>query len=378
MINVPLSLYIHFPWCIRKCPYCDFNSYTLQGDLQEKKYIETLLRDLSLDLSFVQNREIISIFMGGGTPSLFSANSMQILLDGIRQQLSLAKDCEITMEMNPGAVEHDNLSGYLAAGINRLSIGIQSFSPQQLKALGRVHTQEEAINVVANAQAAGFSNINLDLMYALPQQTVEEALHDLQQAIALKPQHLSWYHLTIEPNTEFFNKPPIQPEEDICIAIEEQGKTLLQHRGFSQYEISAYSIDAAHQAKHNRNYWEFGDYLGIGAGAHSKITNLSTGIISRYTKHRTPNKYLADTTTLISNTRVLSEHDNIMEFLFNALRLAHGIPISYFSERTGKDLSAIKTQLSQAQEKGWLIIENNTLTPTKLGQRFLNNLLELF
>jgi len=375
--SIPLSLYIHFPWCVRKCPYCDFNSYALNGKLDETTYINALIEDLNNDLKFMQNREIQSIFMGGGTPSLFSPTSMAILLQHIRTKLNLSTTCEITMEMNPGAVEHGNLKGYREAGINRLSIGVQSFNPEQLLKLGRVHNATEAITITEQVKNAGFDNFNLDLMYALPGQTVTEALQDLQQAVQLKPQHLSWYHLTIEPNTEFYRRPPQLPDEDMSIAIENAGKEFLKQHGFSQYEISAYSIDAQHQAIHNRNYWEFGDYLGIGAGAHSKITNLNTGVITRYWKQRTPKNYLGDN-DFLAGERVLNEEDKIVEFMFNALRLTHGFCKETFKERTGLEFRMIESTLKQAELKGLISIQGNTITPTNLGSQFLNDLINLF
>ena len=378
MYQIPLSLYIHFPWCVRKCPYCDFNSHALNGKLDEESYIIALLSDLDNDLHYVQDREIVSIFMGGGTPSLFSAESMQRLMDGIRQKLHLAKNCEVTMEMNPGGVEHGNLPGYRIAGINRLSIGIQSFQPEQLKKLGRVHNQTEAIEIVSKVKTAGFDNINLDLMYALPQQSVHEALSDLQQAIDLQPQHLSWYHLTIEPNTEFYRRPPTLPDEDTSMAIEAAGKDLLVKNGFQQYEVSAYSKTPELQAQHNCNYWEFGDYLGIGAGAHSKITDLKTGKITRYTKHRTPRKYLANSAPFISNERVLTEQDKIIEFMFNTLRLTAGFSSKLYTTRTGMPQTTIAPLLTQAQQRGFLLVNEHRISPTALGQQFLNEMLGIF
>ena len=269
---------------------------------------------------------------------------MAVLLRHIREKLNLSKNCEITMEMNPGAVEHGNLKGYREAGINRLSIGVQSFNPQQLQRLGRVHNATEAIAIAEQVKIAGFDNFNLDLMYALPGQTVTEALQDLNQAIQLKPQHISWYHLTIEPNTEFYRRPPQLPDEDTSIAIENAGKEFLKHNGFHQYEISAYSIDAKHESTHNRNYWEFGDYLGIGAGAHSKITDLNTGVITRYWKQRTPKNYLGEN-DFFAGERRLTEEDKIVEFMFNALRLTQGFYKETFKQRTGLEFKMIESSL---------------------------------
>lgn len=377
MSHIPLALYIHFPWCIRKCPYCDFNSYKLNTELDEPSYINALVEDLINDLPYVQDREIISIFMGGGTPSLFSPESMEQLLTKIRQHLVLSSTCEITMEMNPGAVEYGNLLGYKEVGINRLSIGVQSFNPQQLKTLGRVHNHLEATEVVYKAQQAGFDNINLDLMYALPQQSVEEALADLQQALQLKTQHLSWYHLTIEPNTEFYRRPPQVPDEDTSIAIETAGKNLLQQSGFFQYEISAYA-NRERSCHHNLNYWEFGDYLGIGAGAHAKITDLKNMEITRYWKQRTPRNYLNRQQNFLGGERVLTLEDKITEFMFNALRLTHGFSSGLFSQRTGLDISYLDKMLDKAQQKAFLEVTNSRITPTSLGLQYLNDTVQLF
>lgn len=374
---IPLSLYIHFPWCIRKCPYCDFNSYKLTSPLNEHTYIDALLEDLKADLIYVQNRPITSIFMGGGTPSLFSADSMEYLLSSIKNHLTLSPHCEITMEMNPGAVEHGHLAGYRSAGINRLSIGVQSFQPHQLKKLGRVHNDMEAVNVVHRAQESGFNNINIDLMYALPEQTVEDALFDLQKAIDLKPQHLSWYHLTIEPNTEFYRTPPKLPDEEVSIAIEIAGKKLLKESGFQQYEVSAYSTKK-HESQHNKNYWEFGDYLGIGAGAHSKITDLKTGEITRYWKQKVPASYLNAEKNYVAGKRVLTEADKITEFMFNALRLAEGFPVTLLTERTGLTVEHMSAPLALSQQKGLLAVNKTHIKPTPLGYQYLNEAINLF
>ena len=340
------------------------------------------MHDLQHDLAYVQDRQIISIFMGGGTPSLFSPESMNQLLTRIRQHLSFVSDCEITMEMNPGAVEHGNLTAYRTAGINRLSIGIQSFDPAQLKKLGRIHSDTEAKDIVGKAQQAGFDNINIDLMYALPQQDVAGAIADLQQAIDLKPQHLSWYHLTMEPNTEFYRQPPVLPDEDTSMAIESAGKEFLRQAGFQQYEISAYSTDPKRRARHNLNYWEFGDYLGIGAGAHSKITNLNTGVITRYWKQRTPRNYLVKENAL-AGERILTSADKVTEFMFNALRLNAGFPRELFMERTDLTLEDENSQgptlaLQQAQQRGLLEIDDTSIRPTPLGLQFQNELIHLF
>lgn len=374
----PLALYIHIPWCIRKCPYCDFNSHAVRDSIPETQYIDTLLQDLALDLQQIDsNRPLISIFIGGGTPSLFSATSIEKLLAAINKKLNWASDIEITMEANPGTVEYERFAGYRSAGVNRLSIGIQSFQKNQLKNLGRIHDDQEAIKAAETAHKAGFNNFNLDLMFGLPDQTIADALFDLKTALALSPSHLSWYQLTIEPNTFFAYKPPVLPEDEKIWEMQEQGCELLAQHGFRQYEISAYSLPEKN-CRHNRNYWEFGDYLGIGAGAHSKITDIAKNIITRSWKIKNPRDYLAPHLALYSNEQTIKPIELPFEFMLNALRLYQDIPIELFEQRTGLPITTIETQLNLAQTKGLLYWDQNTIRPTELGRRFYNNLVEIF
>jgi putative oxygen-independent coproporphyrinogen III oxidase len=373
----PLSLYIHFPWCIRKCPYCDFNSHTLRAELPEKAYIDALLEDLDQQLPKVFGRPIISIFMGGGTPSLFSPAAISTLLDELKERLELSTDVEITLEANPGTVEYQRFAGYRAAGINRLSIGIQSFQAQQLKALGRIHDGQEASDAVAAAQAAGFSHINLDLMHGLPGQCLEEGLADLHRALELEPTHISWYQLTIEPTTEFAVKIPKLPIDDKIDELQEQGKSLLAKHAYTQYEISAYARDGA-ICVHNRNYWEFGDYLGIGAGAHSKLTDEKNQTIIRQWKHKNPKAYLEKKTGFLGDEKPILKNELAFEFMLNALRLYWSIPKQLFEQRTGLAFSTLAKPLAEAQNLQLLCVHENTLSLTERGKRFYNDLVALF
>lgn len=375
--QIPLSLYIHFPWCVRKCPYCDFNSHALKQELPEMAYINALIADLEQDLPRIWGRGISSIFMGGGTPSLFSAAAMDHLLTAIKSRLRMAADIEITMEANPGTVEQSKFEGFRQAGINRLSIGIQSFQADKLKALGRIHDQHQAIQAAQTAKQAGFNNFNLDLMHGLPQQTIAEALQDLETAIGLGPTHLSWYQLTLEPNTFFYRHPPTLPEDDMIWEMQEQGKNLLASCGFSQYEISAYARNNL-QSRHNLNYWEFGDYLGIGAGAHSKITDFANMTVRRLHKVKHPKDYLDSNKSFIAEEKIVSATELPLEFMMNALRLNKTISIRLFTERTGLDLSVIDNELNQAKRLGLLNVDSGNITVTRDGQKFLNNLLEIF
>ena len=383
----PLSLYIHVPWCVKKCPYCDFNSHRSTGDIPEEAYINALLRDLETERANVQRRSIDSIFIGGGTPSLFSAKAYKTLFQGIRSMVSIADDAEITMEANPGTYEHERFEAYHYAGVNRLSVGVQSFQDDKLLALGRIHCGDEARQAIIGS---GFENINIDLMHGLPGQTLKDALYDLQQAVDLKPTHISWYQLTIEPNTVFYSKTPALPMDDTLWDIQESGQALLAEAGFKQYEISAYS-QPGKRSRHNLNYWQFGDYIGIGAGAHGKITNLSTGQIFRNWKTRMPADYLAaDHFSPIQGSlmsgfeagrRVLTLEELPVEFMMNALRLNEGVDLNDFVARTGASLDGIHQPLQRAQEKGLLEpIRKNvaTLQPTASGRLFLNELLALF
>lgn len=377
IILPPLSLYIHIPWCVRKCPYCDFNSHAAQDTLPEAEYINALLADLATEKDRVYQRPIQSIFIGGGTPSLFSAHSLEQLINSIAKQFSLADNIEITLEANPGTAEQQKFADYYQLGINRLSIGVQSFHSTQLQALGRIHSAQEAINAAAMAHKAGFTRLNLDLMHGLPQQTPQQALADLQQAIALQPDHLSWYQLTIEPNTAYWSHPPILPEDEALWAIQEQGQALLAEQGYQQYEISAYAKSASAQAKHNLNYWNFGDFIGIGAGAHGKLTHPD-GTIYRNWKTRVPKDYLAANGQFQAGQRQLNEAELPIEFMMNALRLTEGVPTNYFQERTYLPLTSIATICAKAQQAGLLASDEKRLVATPQGLLFLNNLLEYF
>jgi len=375
---LPLSLYIHIPWCVRKCPYCDFNSHAIKDEpIPEAAYVEALLQDLEQDLPLVWGKRVSTIFFGGGTPSVFSPESIEKILQGVRARIPVLPNAEITLEANPGTVEQNKFSAFKAAGINRLSIGVQSFNPKHLKVLGRIHDDKEAQQAILAAKAAGFDNFNLDLMFALPQQTIDEALTDLDTAIRFAPNHLSWYHLTLEPNTLFFIKPPKLPNEAIQNEIFTKGKAFLAEHGYQQYEVSAYSRQGQHPCAHNVNYWEFGDYLGIGAGAHSKITLPNEGSIIRLAKHRHPKAYLKNSDK-IDTRRTLTPSDRILEFMMNALRLNQGVPLQLFEERTGLSRTQLAPMLSKAKAKGLLTEDPNQLRASHLGQQFLDDLVGYF
>ena len=373
----PLSLYIHLPWCVRKCPYCDFNSYRLGEELPEQAYIDALIRDLDQDLPRVWGRRIQSIFLGGGTPSLFLPDSIDALLSAVRARLPFDADSEVTLEANPGSVDLGRFKGFREAGVNRLSIGVQSFEEEKLRALGRIHGREEALRAADAARAAGFDNFNLDLMFGLPNQTVEQALADVRTAIDLAPDHLSVYQLTIEPNTAFYAAPPELPDDDIRWTMQQQLQEVLRDNGYQQYEVSAYAREGK-RCKHNLNYWRFGDYLGIGAGAHGKISDAEG--ISRTRKINQPNAYMgkAGTAQGITDDRRLSQEDAIVEFMINALRLTDGFPVPLFQERTGLPISVAMNALKTAEQKGLLTRGARTICPTDTGRRFLNDLLCLF
>lgn len=373
----PLSLYVHIPWCIKKCPYCDFNSHTSTQVIPEKAYITALLDDLAQQQGYIQGRTIQSIFIGGGTPSLFSGKSMSELLEGINQQLTLSANCEITLEANPGSSEQNKFLDFRSAGINRLSLGVQSFNAGHLTRLGRAHSSQEAHTAINAAQQAGFTSINIDLMHGLPDQKTDNALDDLATAIAYNPQHLSWYQLTIEPNTIFYSQPPTIPVEDTLAEIQDEGQALLAKHGFTQYEVSAYS-QAQSQSRHNLNYWQFGDYIGIGAGAHSKITQLSNRQIYRRWQTRLPEDYLNPEKTYVAGERLLTEDELPLEFMMNVLRLNDGAPSVFFSQRTGLDLTKTLPTLKQLQQRGLIARSDQSLKTTPLGHRFLNEVLEFF
>ncbi|WP_211830205.1 radical SAM family heme chaperone HemW [Kistimonas asteriae] len=373
----PLSLYVHVPWCIQKCPYCDFNSHTAKGELPERDYVNALLQDFETSLDAIQGRTLHSIFIGGGTPSLLSPSAYERLFAGLRQHIDFSDEIEITLEANPGTFEQDKFTGFRQTGINRLSIGIQSFQDDKLKKLGRIHHGEEAQRAVEMAFTAGFTNINLDLMHGLPNQSQDDALFDLTTAIALKPTHLSWYQLTIEPNTVFYSRPPVLPEDDALWDIQEAGQALLAESGYQQYEISAYS-QPGRQSRHNLNYWQFGDYIGIGAGAHGKLTLLEEDAILRNWKTRFPADYLNPAKPFEAGHRTLVEEDLPLEFMMNALRLNQGVEARYFSQRTGLMLEKISNTLKQADGLGFITLRNNKIAPTTQGSLFLNEVLELF
>ncbi|NNJ18655.1 radical SAM family heme chaperone HemW [Pseudomonas putida CSV86] len=372
----PLALYIHIPWCVRKCPYCDFNSHTASANLPEEEYVDALLADLEQELPAVHGRPISSIFFGGGTPSLFSAKALGRLLAGVEQCIPFASDIEITLEANPGTFEQEKFKAYRQLGINRLSIGIQSFQQSKLEALGRIHNGDEAIRAADMARNAGFDNFNLDLMHGLPDQTLDEALADLQQAIDLGPTHLSWYQLTLEPNTVFWNQPPELPEDDILWDIQEAGQALMASHGYRQYEISAYA-QPGKAARHNLNYWSFGDFIGIGAGAHGKLSHPD-GRILRTWKTRLPKDYLNPAKAFKAGEKLLPLDELPFEFLMNALRLTDGVEATLFSQRTGLPMDQLKEARREAEQKGLLQVEPTRLVATPRGQLFLNDLLQYF
>ncbi|MEX6501919.1 radical SAM family heme chaperone HemW [Pseudomonas zhanjiangensis] len=372
----PLALYIHIPWCVKKCPYCDFNSHAAGPQLPEEDYVKALLADLDADLAHVHGRELSSIFFGGGTPSLFSAGALGRLLQGVERRVPFAADIEITLEANPGTFEQAKFRDYRALGINRLSIGVQSFQAAKLKALGRIHDGDEAIRAADMARAAGFDNFNLDLMHGLPEQSLEDALGDLRTAIDQGPAHLSWYQLTLEPNTVFWNQPPSLPEDDCLWDIQEAGQALLAEHGYGQYEVSAYAR-AGKAARHNLNYWTFGDFLGIGAGAHAKLSSPA-GVIQRSWKTRLPKDYLDPSKRFSAGQRVLTADELPFEFLINGLRLTDGVAAELFTQRTGLPLSQLAEARRQAVERGLLHGDPARLAATREGQLFLNDLLQYF
>ncbi|TIH10143.1 radical SAM family heme chaperone HemW [Pseudomonas leptonychotis] len=372
----PLALYVHIPWCVKKCPYCDFNSHAAGPDLPEEAYVDALLADLDADLAQVHGRPLTSIFFGGGTPSLFSAKALGRLLEGVERRVRFAADIEITLEANPGTFEQAKFRDYRSLGINRLSIGVQSFQPPKLIALGRIHDGDEAVRAADMARAAGFDNFNLDLMHGLPDQSIEDALSDLRIAIAQGPTHLSWYQLTVEPNTVFWNQPPVMPEDDILWDIQEAGQALLAAEGYAQYEVSAYA-QTGKAARHNLNYWTFGDFLGIGAGAHAKLSRPD-GSISRSWKTRLPKDYLDSSKRFNAGERVLSADELPFEFLMNVLRLTDGVASELFTQRTGLPLSQLAAARTEAQQRGLLHSDPTRLSATREGQLFLNDLLQHF
>ena len=368
----PLALYIHYPWCVKKCPYCDFNSH--EGSIHNG-YIKALLKDLDDDLKFIQNRKIHSIFIGGGTPSLMSIEDAYELFDGLNERLSISKNIEITLEANPGTFEVEKFSEFRKAGINRLSVGVQSFKDNQLKFLGRIHSGGDALRAISEAKKVGFDNLNIDLMYGLKDQTIDMCLEDVMQAIALKPSHISFYQLTLEPNTLFAKYPPKLPIDEKIWNMGEQAAILLNHNGFRQYEVSAYS---ERPSEHNINYWKFGDYIGIGAGAHGKITDVESQQIFRTLKSKSPKDYLSKMQAGV-DISTKKEVDNVtFEFMLNSLRLKGGFSSSLFESRTGLLIKSLSSELKRAENLGLLESKNNWIKPTSKGFNFLNELQEIF
>jgi putative oxygen-independent coproporphyrinogen III oxidase len=373
--SAPLSLYIHLPWCTRKCPYCDFNSHELIGAVDEDAYVRALLADLQQDLKLIDGRELQTIFIGGGTPSLFSGRAITKLLDGVAARANCAPDIEITMEANPSSSELEKFSAFRAAGVNRLSIGVQSFNAKHLNALGRVHNSNEALSAAIAAKHAGFERINLDIMYALPGQTAENASDDIAQAIQLGPEHLSCYQLTIEPNTLFYKQPPSLPDDELGWEIQEVVHKSLSSANYQQYEVSTWSKSGG-ECRHNLNYWQFGDYLGIGAGAHGKISHPN-GSIKRYWKQKQPKQYLqsAKDDSRFGDHKIISDKELGFEFLLNALRLEKGFTKELFKQRTGLSIDTLEPTLSEHIEKQWLTETRSSIKCSETGYRFLDQLL---
>lgn len=374
--DLPLALYIHYPWCLKKCPYCDFNSHARSSvpAATDAKYVDALLQDLAAQYRD-ESRPIQSIFIGGGTPSLLPGAELARLLDGIRALVPLDAQAEITLEANPGAADAAVFAAYRKAGVNRLSIGVQSLNDGHLQAIGRVHDRAAALQAVQLARQAGFENLNLDIIFGLPGQSIEQAMQDLQQAIAQWPEHLSWYQLTLEPHTAFYQSPPPLPEDDAIAEMQEAGLELLETAGFGRYEVSAYAR-TGFECRHNLNYWRFGDYLGIGAGAHGKLTTAK-GEVIRLAKERGPERYLAEPTAFASRN-ALGQADLVFEFMLNALRLKAGVPLNLFVERTGLGFDALEAGATKARALGLLGEDPEMLKATEFGFRFLNNLLGCF
>lgn len=377
LVLPPLSLYVHIPWCIQKCPYCDFNSHALKGGIPEQEYVSHLIDDLKQDIKWVQGRKLHSIFIGGGTPSLLSEQAVDRLLHEISQHIAFDDNIEITLEANPGTLEYNKFAGFSNAGVNRISVGIQSFQADKLQVLGRIHSCQEAEKAAQFAKAS-VPTFNLDLMHGLPDQTLDDALGDLTQAIDLSPTHLSWYQLTIEPNTLFYSRPPLLPEDDILWTIQEQGQQRIADAGYRQYEISAYA-KPGFECKHNLNYWRFGDYIGIGCGAHGKITDLTQNKIIRTEKVKHPKGYMDFTKPYMTKQWQVADSDLPFEYFMNKLRLMESFTINDFSAYTGLDVTTIDQALQFAEDKGFI----TATTPGKYaikqqGHLFYNDLLDLF
>ncbi|HEU4623289.1 MAG TPA: radical SAM family heme chaperone HemW [Steroidobacteraceae bacterium] len=369
----PLSLYVHLPWCVRKCPYCDFNSYAVKDTLPESAYVAALERDLEAQAPDVDGREVITIFFGGGTPSLFSPDAIGRVLETARRHLAVAADAEVTLEANPGTIERGRFTGYRSAGVNRVSLGAQSFDARQLEALGRIHSPADTVRAAEELHAAGLTNFNIDLMYALPGQDARGAADDVAQALALAPAHLSHYQLTIEPGTRFAADPPTLPVDDVAAEMLSACHEQLARAGFARYETSAYAA-AGKQCRHNLNYWMFGDYLGIGAGAHGKLTDTRSGTLYRTTQQREPRRYVALAPRAIARQAV-APHDLPFEFMMNALRLVGGFELATFTARTGLEWATVAPVFETFQARGLVEIQAGTCKPTPLGVSFVNEML---
>ncbi|MBI3937284.1 MAG: oxygen-independent coproporphyrinogen III oxidase-like protein, partial [Betaproteobacteria bacterium] len=372
----PLSLYVHIPWCVRKCPYCDFNSHEARSTVPEREYVEALVADLERALPSIWGRPVYSVFFGGGTPSLFSGESIDAILAAVRARVPLAADAEVTLEANPGTVEAAKFRAFRAVGVNRLSLGIQSFSPRHLKAIGRIHDDAEARHAIEIARGH-FDNVNLDIMYALPEQTPEEARADIAAAIGYAPQHISAYHLTIEPNTYFYRFPPQLPDDDTAAAMQEGIEAALAAAGYEHYETSAFAKPGM-RSRHNLNYWLFGDYLGIGAGAHSKLS--LPGRVLRQMRYKQPRRYMEMTAQgkPVQEEHEVAPREISFEFMMNALRLTEGFPVALFEERAGLPLTTALRGLEEAERRGLVARDLTRVAPTALGRRYLNDLLQIF
>lgn len=377
LVTPPLALYIHFPWCVQKCPYCDFNSHKAPGQLPERQYIDALLEDLERDVIGHEHRPLVSIFMGGGTPSLFKPDSIAYLLEAIKSRLPVSESLEVTLEANPGTIEHGRFAEYRAAGVNRVSLGAQSFDPSQLAKLGRIHSCDDIAVAVDELRQAGIENFNLDLMYGLSEQPLTQALSDLQKAIALQPTHLSHYQLTLEPGTPFFHRPPQLPDDEHCYAMQLECQALLSEAGYQHYEVSAYARPG-YRSVHNLNYWQFGDYFGIGAGAHGKLTHNAQ--VLRTERIKQPRQYLsAVVEQRLVRHEWVSEAELPFEFMLNTLRLRDGFEQALFEERTGLPWSSIASRVITAEQRGLLVREGDQhWLPTPFGRQFLNDLVSLF
>ena len=377
--NPPLSLYVHMPWCVRKCPYCDFNSHAVTGNVPAREYIEALIADLEVELPLVWGRPLQSIYFGGGTPSLFDAELIGQFLSAARARLGFRPDIEITLEANPGTIEHDSFSAYREAGINRISLGAQSFDNELLKGIGRIHGRPEIEHCLQSLETSGITNFNIDLMFALPGQDFGQSKSDIELAIAARPAHISFYQLTVEPNTAFFAQPPVLPEDEAAWEMQQHGLGLLEAAGYRQYELSA-CAQADLQSRHNMNYWRYGDFLALGAGAHGKISAAADGTVMRYSKHRHPRRYLQglDNGDWLAEKRFLSEQELVFEFFLNQLRLKQGVNVNDFSARTGLPWQVVEQRVQTAVNRGLLERVGQRLKPTSLGWRFVNDIQQIF